>query len=164
MKGLPEHTTDDSLRALFAPFGEVLSATAPLDSYGKSRGYGFVSYGSVEEATKAVSQMHLHVLHGRAIHVDLAESKQDREKRAERLQQRDMRLLDLEAEREGGDLKLSGTMFIEYRTYRSKGHVQGLQRTRAHVVFDRSGCRCFGPWLCEVCSAVSKVLVGFVHP
>lgn len=91
MKGLPEDTTDDVLRGLFAPFGAVLSATAPQDSYGKARGYGFVTYGSVEEATKAVSQMHLHVLSGHTIHVDLAESKQDREKRAQRLQQRDMR-------------------------------------------------------------------------
>ena len=32
MKGLQEDVTDQSLRALFEPFGRVLSATVPCDS------------------------------------------------------------------------------------------------------------------------------------
>lgn len=88
VKGLQDDVTDQSLRSLFEPFGRVLSATVPRDSSGKCRGFGFVNYGTVQEATKAVSQMHLHVINGKAIHVDLAESKQDREARQARAGQR----------------------------------------------------------------------------
>jgi len=88
IKGLQEDVTDQTLRSLFEPFGQVLAATAPRDSNGKCRGFGFVNYGTVQEATKAVSQMHLHVINGKAIHVDLAESKQDREARQARAQHR----------------------------------------------------------------------------
>lgn len=88
IKGLQENVRDESLRSMFEPFGQVLSATAPVDSNGNCRGFGFVNYATVEEATKAVSQMHLKVIDGRAIHVDLAESKQDREARQARAHQR----------------------------------------------------------------------------
>mmetsp|Transcript_11805 Transcript_11805/g.28235 ORF Transcript_11805/g.28235 Transcript_11805/m.28235 type:complete len:583 (+) Transcript_11805:161-1909(+) len=88
VKGLHEDVTDDGLRALFQPFGQVLSAAAPLDGNGKCRGFGFVNFGSLEEATKAVSQMHLRVIHGRPIHVDLAERKKERQARQQRAQQR----------------------------------------------------------------------------
>ncbi|CAJ1346088.1 unnamed protein product [Effrenium voratum] len=85
-----EDVTEQRLRALFEPYGEVLSASAPRDASGKCRGFGFVTYGTVEEATKAVSQMHLQVVNGRAIHVDLAESKQERQARQARAQQRSL--------------------------------------------------------------------------
>ncbi|CAE7228675.1 pab1 [Symbiodinium sp. CCMP2456] len=86
VKGLHEDITDEYLRKLFEPFGHVLSASAPSDANGKCRGFGFVNFGSLEEATKAVSQMHLRVVHGRPIHVDLAESKKDRQARQQRSQ------------------------------------------------------------------------------
>eukprot|EP00439_Symbiodinium_sp_Y106_P070216 s2883_g12.t1 len=86
VKGLHEDITDEDLRKLFEPFGHVLSASAPCDANGKCRGFGFVNFGSLEEATKAVSQMHLRVVHGRPIHVDLAESKKDRQARQQRSQ------------------------------------------------------------------------------
>ncbi|OLP78827.1 Polyadenylate-binding protein, cytoplasmic and nuclear [Symbiodinium microadriaticum] len=86
VKGLHEDITDEDLRKLFEPFGHVLSASAPSDANGKCRGFGFVNFGSLEEATKAVSQMHLRVVHGRPIHVDLAESKKDRQARQQRSQ------------------------------------------------------------------------------
>ncbi|CAE7699742.1 pab1 [Symbiodinium pilosum] len=88
VKGLHDDMTDEGLRRLFEPFGTVLSASAPMDINGKCRGFGFVNFGSLEEATKAVSQMHLRVVHGRPIHVDLAESKKDRQARQQRAQQR----------------------------------------------------------------------------
>ena len=42
-KGLPYHTTDETLRAFFAKFGDIDEAVVITDrSTGKSRGYGFV--------------------------------------------------------------------------------------------------------------------------
>ena len=42
--GLPYHTTDDTLRLFFEPFGDIDEAVVITDRQtGKSRGYGFVS-------------------------------------------------------------------------------------------------------------------------
>lgn len=42
--GLPYHTTDQTLRSFFEPFGDILEAVVITDRQtGKSRGYGFVS-------------------------------------------------------------------------------------------------------------------------
>jgi len=42
--GLPYHTTDQTLRNFFEPFGDILEAVVITDRQtGKSRGYGFVS-------------------------------------------------------------------------------------------------------------------------
>lgn len=45
--GLPYHTTDASLRKYFEGFGDIDEAVVITDRQtGKSRGYGFVSWGS----------------------------------------------------------------------------------------------------------------------
>lgn len=42
--GLPYHTTDDTLRAHFAQYGDIEEAVVIHDRFtGKSKGYGFVS-------------------------------------------------------------------------------------------------------------------------
>lgn len=43
--GLPYHTTDQTLRSFFEPFGDIAEAVVITDRQtGKSRGYGFVSF------------------------------------------------------------------------------------------------------------------------
>lgn len=42
--GLPYHTSDQTLRSYFEPFGDITEAVVITDRQtGKSRGYGFVS-------------------------------------------------------------------------------------------------------------------------
>lgn len=85
VKNLDETTDDDSLRELFSPFGTITSATAMKDERNRCKGFGFVCFGSPDEATKAVTEMHLKVVKGKPLYVGLAEK---REARQERLRQR----------------------------------------------------------------------------
>lgn len=85
VKNLDESTDDNSLRELFEPFGKVASSVAMRDERGICKGFGFVCFASPDEATKAVTEMHLKVVKGKPLYVGLAEK---REARQERLRQR----------------------------------------------------------------------------
>jgi len=85
VKNLDESTDDVSLRELFEPFGKVASAVAMRDDRGVCKGFGFVCFALPDEATKAVTEMHLKVVKGKPLYVGLAEK---REARQERLRQR----------------------------------------------------------------------------
>jgi len=85
VKNLDEMTDDASLRGLFEPFGTITSVAAMKDDRGKCKGFGFVCFSSPDEATKAVTEMHLKVVKGKPLYVGLAEK---REAREERLRQR----------------------------------------------------------------------------
>mmetsp|Transcript_21689 Transcript_21689/g.44712 ORF Transcript_21689/g.44712 Transcript_21689/m.44712 type:complete len:246 (-) Transcript_21689:1599-2336(-) len=55
---LPHDLTDADLAATFSPFGSVISAKVYVDRYtGESKGFGFVSYDSREEAERAIQHM-----------------------------------------------------------------------------------------------------------
>eukprot|EP00413_Alexandrium_margalefii_P023800 CAMPEP_0204578180 /NCGR_PEP_ID=MMETSP0661-20131031/42773_1 /ASSEMBLY_ACC=CAM_ASM_000606 /TAXON_ID=109239 /ORGANISM="Alexandrium margalefi, Strain AMGDE01CS-322" /LENGTH=548 /DNA_ID=CAMNT_0051587085 /DNA_START=126 /DNA_END=1768 /DNA_ORIENTATION=+ len=85
VKNLDENTDEAGLRALFEPFGNITSVAAPQDDKGKCKGFGFVCFASPDEATKAVTEMHLKVIKGKPLYVGLAEK---RDARQERLRQR----------------------------------------------------------------------------
>ncbi|CAE7909099.1 PAB1 [Symbiodinium microadriaticum] len=85
VKNLEPDVDDDSLRQLFEPFGQVTSASAMKDASGKCKGFGFVCFATPDDATKAVTEMHLKVVKGKPLYVGLAERK---EARQERLRQR----------------------------------------------------------------------------
>merc|ERR1712196_123171 len=54
------------------------SARVMCDPKGRSKGFGFVCYKTPDEATKAVTEMHLKVVKGKPLYVGLAEKKEDR--------------------------------------------------------------------------------------
>jgi len=85
VKNLGEETDDSTLRELFGSFGTITSAVAMKDERSRCKGFGFVSFESPNEATKAVTEMHLKVVKGKPLYVGLAEK---REARQERLRQR----------------------------------------------------------------------------
>jgi RNA recognition motif-containing protein len=63
-------TGDDELRAAFEPHGRVVAAEVVTDRLtGQSRGFGFVEFGTVEDANGALGAMHETVLCGRNIQV-----------------------------------------------------------------------------------------------
>ncbi|KAK9908763.1 hypothetical protein WJX75_002528 [Coccomyxa subellipsoidea] len=84
VKNLVDEVDDDQLRAEFAPHGTITSAKVMKDSAGKSKGFGFVCYGSPEEATRAVTEMNGKMLLGKPMYVALA---QRREVRRQQLEQ-----------------------------------------------------------------------------
>jgi len=85
VKNLDDEITDEGLRELFTPYGEIQSAKVMNDDRGRCKGFGFVSYKAPAEATKAVTEMHLKVYKGKPLYVGLAEKK---EERAARMAQR----------------------------------------------------------------------------
>jgi len=85
VKNLDENTDEAALRALFESFGAITSVATPKDEKDKCKGFGFVCFASPDEATKAVTEMHLKVVKGKPLYVGLAEK---REARQERLRQR----------------------------------------------------------------------------
>ena len=66
-------TGDQELREAFAPHGNVLSASVVIDrDTGQSRGFGFVEYGSADEAQRATDAMNGTTLDGRSLNVNVA--------------------------------------------------------------------------------------------
>ena len=73
------HVTEQDLRKLFEPFGEVTSAKLITDrETGRSRGFGFVEMLSSTEATEAMSKLNGKEIEGRSISVSTAREKEQR--------------------------------------------------------------------------------------
>jgi len=70
--GLPWATDSAALKDAFAAYGEVVEAKVITDRQtGRSRGFGFVTFTSEEDAQKAL-EMDGNEMEGRKIRVDLA--------------------------------------------------------------------------------------------
>ncbi|KAI6026376.1 hypothetical protein BKA83DRAFT_4242595 [Pisolithus microcarpus] len=70
------NTTDETLRQAFSPYGSVLDSIVMRDrETGRSRGFGFVTYGTSQEAEAAISSMNEQDLDGRRIKVNLANTR-----------------------------------------------------------------------------------------
>ncbi|CEH18945.1 Cyclophilin-type peptidyl-prolyl cis-trans isomerase [Ceraceosorus bombacis] len=55
----------------FAPFGEIVDVVTPKQE-GANRGFGFITFSTVEEAMDAIDNMHLNEVEGRIINVNIA--------------------------------------------------------------------------------------------
>jgi RNA recognition motif-containing protein len=70
-------TTEESLRARFAEFGNVVGAMVVVDRMsGRSRGFGFVELSTTEEGQKAIESLNGADLDGRAIVVNPARERE----------------------------------------------------------------------------------------
>ncbi|KOO33933.1 polyadenylate-binding protein 4 isoform 3 [Chrysochromulina tobinii] len=78
VKNLDDIVDDEKLREAFAPYGSISSAKVMSDDKGNSKGFGFVCFGSTEEATKAVSEMNGQLLGNKPLYVALAQRKDER--------------------------------------------------------------------------------------
>ena len=74
--GLSWGTDSDGLREACAEYGEVKEARVITDrDTGRSRGFGFVTFDSAEEATKAIEGLNGSELDGRTLRVNIAEDR-----------------------------------------------------------------------------------------
>ncbi|KAF8043172.1 hypothetical protein BT93_A1497 [Corymbia citriodora subsp. variegata] len=79
VSGLSRITTDDKLQEAFAPFGKLVEAKIITDRMsGRSKGFGFVTYETIEEAEKAREGMNAKFLDGWVIFVDPAKPREPR--------------------------------------------------------------------------------------
>ncbi|KAI7740326.1 hypothetical protein M8C21_009253 [Ambrosia artemisiifolia] len=71
--GLSFYTTEKALLDAFSQYGQVVEANVLMDKVSsRSKGFGFITYASAEEAEKAIAEMDGKTLHGRIITVELA--------------------------------------------------------------------------------------------
>ena len=73
------NTTEGDILELFKQAGNVVSCELIMDKFtNKSRGFAFVTMGSQEEATKAITEFNGKELDGRALTVNEAKPREDR--------------------------------------------------------------------------------------
>ncbi|KAF7350442.1 RNA-binding domain-containing protein [Mycena venus] len=73
---LSYNTNDDSLRNCFASFGNITDSIVMKDrETGRSRGFGFVTYNTDDEAQQAIDRMNDQDLDGRRVRVNLANAR-----------------------------------------------------------------------------------------
>lgn len=70
--------TEDSLRELFAKYGEVESVKIVQDQYsGRSKGFGFVEMSDKDEGEKAIQGLNDSDVEGRNIRVNFAKPRRE---------------------------------------------------------------------------------------
>ena len=75
---LPWSINNDSLKELFASYGEITEAVVIMDrNTGRSRGFGFVTFAKEEDAQKAL-EMSGKDVEGRALVVNMSKPREDR--------------------------------------------------------------------------------------
>ncbi|KAH7842797.1 hypothetical protein Vadar_009382 [Vaccinium darrowii] len=79
VSGLSRLTTDKKLKEAFAPFGQLVEAKVVMDEVsGRSKGFAFVTYATLEEAEQARKKMNTRFLDGWVIFVDPAKPREER--------------------------------------------------------------------------------------
>ena len=74
--GLSWNTDDETLRAAFEPFGEVIEAKVITDrETGRSRGFGFVTMAEAAQGQVAIQELDGKELDGRRIRVNEAQDR-----------------------------------------------------------------------------------------
>ncbi|MDF2380365.1 RNA-binding protein [Nostoc ellipsosporum NOK] len=76
------HVREEELKQLFASFGEVSSAKIIKDrESGRSRGFGFVTMESDDEAKTAMSSLQDKEVEGRALSISVAREQEKRSRK-----------------------------------------------------------------------------------
>jgi RNA recognition motif-containing protein len=79
VSNLSFHTNNETLKALFSPFGNVTSAKVITDrESGQSRGFGFVEMDVIAEGQAAMKSLNNKEIEGRAMSVSMAKEKAPR--------------------------------------------------------------------------------------
>jgi cold-inducible RNA-binding protein len=74
-------TTEDTLRTLFAEFGQIESVRLITDRYtGRSKGFAFVEMSTEEAAQQAIEALNGKMVDEREIKVDKAKPRPDRDR------------------------------------------------------------------------------------
>jgi len=78
--GIPLYFTEDSLGAMFAPFGPIYDVKIIRDKeHGKSKGFAFIAYTTGEAAKKAIAELNGTYIDDRAISVKFRKQDPSRE-------------------------------------------------------------------------------------
>ncbi|XP_067135366.1 polyadenylate-binding protein 4-like [Centruroides vittatus] len=78
IKNFEEDLDDEKLKKLFEKYGNITSAKAMTDEFGKLRGFGFVNFENSEDAQQAIEEMNGKELNGKILYVGWARGKSGR--------------------------------------------------------------------------------------
>ncbi|XP_066531615.1 protein mono-ADP-ribosyltransferase PARP10-like [Hoplias malabaricus] len=78
VKNLSDCIDDERLLKEFSPFGTIISAKVMMNG-GRSKGFGFVNFSSLEAALKAMTEMNGRVVENKILCVNLAQKKNERQ-------------------------------------------------------------------------------------
>jgi polyadenylate-binding protein len=78
VKNLDDSVSDVKLTEEFAKFGSITSAVVMKDEKGASKGFGFVCYGTPEEANRALNEMNNKKIWSKPLYVSFAQRKEER--------------------------------------------------------------------------------------
>ena len=79
------HTTEDQLRGLFAPYGQIDSVSLVTDrDTGQSRGFCFVEVADDAAAERAIGELNGQDVDGRTLNVNEARPREERGQRGQR--------------------------------------------------------------------------------
>lgn len=82
---LSYQTMENDLQEYFSQAGVVSSVNLMLDKFtGKSRGFAFIEFASLDEANKAVEMFHNKEFQGRQLTVNIARPREERAPRGDR--------------------------------------------------------------------------------
>ncbi|KAJ0264236.1 Polyadenylate-binding protein 6 [Hirschfeldia incana] len=81
VKNLGQAMDETRLREIFGRYGKIVSAKVMRDENGKSKGFGFVSFSTLDESKHAKRELHGFLVAGQSLVVRVAERKEDRFKR-----------------------------------------------------------------------------------
>ncbi|XP_020575951.1 polyadenylate-binding protein 7-like [Phalaenopsis equestris] len=79
VKNLDDSVDDSALSEYFSKCGTVISAKVMRDEKGSSKGFGFVCYTTLGEATKALNNLHGNMFHGKPLYVAFAQRNEERQ-------------------------------------------------------------------------------------
>ncbi|KAL8610001.1 hypothetical protein ACOMHN_029494 [Nucella lapillus] len=97
VKNLSDSFDDDGLKKLFSRFGTITSAKVMTNEGGRSKGFGFVCFTTVEEASEAMHAMNGTIVASKPLYVAIAQKKEERKEFLKKQYQR------------GWDPRLAGT-------------------------------------------------------
>ena len=100
-------TTEDTLKNVFASYGEIVSAVVIKDrDTQQSKGFGFVELADDSAADKAIAELSGREIDGRRVRVNVAEERQNRGPR--NFNRRDFRSDRGDRGASGGDFRRGG--------------------------------------------------------
>ncbi|MBA0792579.1 hypothetical protein Gohar_017067 [Gossypium harknessii] len=131
IKNLDKSIDHKALHDTFSSFGNILSCKISTDSFGQSKGYGFVQFDNEESAQNAIDKLNGMLINDKQVYVGLFLRKQERETALNKAKFNNVYVKNLSKSTTDEDLK---TIFGEY------GEI-----TSAVVMRDADGkSKCFG--------------------
>lgn len=153
VKGIPSDYNDEQLKALFAPYGDIISAIVAKDYINapENRGFGFVCFKKTEDAKVAEERLNNSLLERQRLYVVRAinEEQKDvqlREERYRTLKDCNVYVKKLPEEVDDNKLRrafeifgnvLSARVMVKQRVNRSSGNLEYVSKKFGFICFSR---------------------------